>query len=380
MSAAGFPEPAVRARNVVVAVCLAVGGLVAAVLPYRIVIESPSFGGPRILTPGESVGIVVRAGVPWLARVDAAALLRAGSRVPLTLSGAESDGPVQTLTARVPLDCASGVWDLEVRAGAASALTRRSVAVLAIIPKRFTIAQITDLHIGYAPSSETLVERIVAEINRISPAVVVVSGDIANQGRWDEYRRATAILGRLDAPIVTVPGNHDRRGRAGYLSTFGTGLDAVRLGRWTIVRLDAGHGRDQFTLTQIRALERTLATAEPGRVIAVSHIPLAGRRSVKSRTAEVAELLQRYRVPLVLSGHLHYESAYFMGSAPADADVTHYVVTATAGGNLVAGPGEEAPVHGFRVITVDDDHIAAVTEHSIAPDGTDEAVDAGVRP
>jgi 3',5'-cyclic-AMP phosphodiesterase len=380
VSAVQFPAPAVRARDIVLAVCLVVGGLAAAVLPNRIAIDSPSLGGPRILTPGENVEIVVRAGVPWLASVDAATLVHDGSRVPLTLSGVESDGPVQRVTARVPLDCAPGVWDLEVQAGATTAATRRSVAVLATIPKRFTIAQITDLHIGYATWSEMLVERIVAEINRIGPAVVVVSGDIANQGRWEEYRRATEILGRLDAPIVTVPGNHDRRGRAGYLSTFGPGLATVRFGRWAIVRLDAGHGRDEFTLTQIRALERTLATTEPGCVIAVSHIPLAGRRSVKSRTAEVAELLERYRVPLVLSGHLHYETAYAMAGAPGAADTTRYVVTATAGGNLIAGPGEETPAHGFRVITVDDDHIASVTEHRIAPDGTDEADGAGARP
>ncbi len=380
MSAVRLPKPAIRVRDAAFAVCLAVSGLAVAVLPSRIVVESPTLGGPSILTPGGSVDIVVRGSVPWLTRADAATLLRGGSRVPLVVSAVESDGPVQRLRARVPGDCGPGVWDLVVRAGTASALTRRAVAVLASIPTRFTIAQITDLHIGYAPSSERLVERIVAEINRIGPALVVVSGDIADQGRWDEYRRAASILARLDAPIVTVPGNHDRRGRAGYLSTFGSGLAAVRFGRWTIVRLDAGHGRDQFTLTQIRALERTLATTEPGRAIVVSHIPLAGRRSVKTRTAEVAELLQRYHVPLVLSGHLHYESAYGMAGAPNPADTTHYVVTATAGGNLIAGPGEEAPVHGFRVITIDDDRIESVTQHTIAPDGTDEAGETGARP
>lgn len=370
MSASEVPGPAGRATHVALAVVLTTAALAVAVLPGGIAVVSPTLGGPRILTPGTTLEIVVQAGIPWLERVEAAALVHNGARVPLALTPG-GGGPIQRAVALVPGGCPPGVWDLEVRAGRAVALAPHSVAVRDEIPTRFAIAQITDLHIGYAASSELLVERIVAELNAIGPALVVVSGDIANSGRWDEYRRAADILARLTAPIVTVPGNHDRRGRAGYLSTFGANLDPVRFGRWTIVRLDAGHGRDEFTLTQVRALERQLAGAGPGRVILLSHIPLAGHRSVQARTAMVADLLGRYRVPLVLSGHLHYETSYLMSDLPDQAAPTRFVVTATAGGNLVAGRDGERPSHGFRIVTIDGDRVGETTEHRVGGDGSD---------
>jgi len=362
----------VRVRDAGFAACLAVGGLAWATLPGRIVLESPSLGGPRLLTPGDDVDVVVRVGMPWAMHVDAATLQHGDARVPLSLAPLDSDGPLQTIRVRVPAGCPPALYDLEVRAGAAAARTRRAVAVLARIPERFTIAQITDLHIGYRPGSEKLVGQIIDEINRLDPALVVVSGDIADHGRWDEYSRAETILGHLAAPIVTVPGNHDRRGRAGYLSTFGPLSTAVGFGRWTFVRMDAGHGRDEFTLSQIRFLARTLAATDSGRVIAVSHIPLAGKRSVRSRTAELADLLSRNHVPLLLSGHLHFDATYGMPGDPGTGGETRYVVTATAGGNLVPRDDLEVPMHGYQVIVVENGLIRSVTARHLMSDAPPE--------
>lgn len=90
------------------------------------------------------------------------------------------------------------------------------------------IAQITDTHIagwgkktfGVAPMAENLA-RCVAHINRLTPQpdVVLVTGDISNNGLRQELERAASILDNLHAPYYVIPGNHDDR--AALASVFG---------------------------------------------------------------------------------------------------------------------------------------------------------------
>ena len=82
------------------------------------------------------------------------------------------------------------------------------------------IAQISDSHIAagvkktfdVAPMAENLL-RCVSHINALKPTpdLVLVTGDITNDGTLAGAQRATIILGQLKAPYYIVPGNHDDR-------------------------------------------------------------------------------------------------------------------------------------------------------------------------
>ena len=82
------------------------------------------------------------------------------------------------------------------------------------------IVQISDLHItawdkktcGYAPTAENL-SLCVEHINQLSPPVdvVLVTGDITNEGNFEEAEQAANILSKLICPFYIVPGNHDSR-------------------------------------------------------------------------------------------------------------------------------------------------------------------------
>lgn len=82
------------------------------------------------------------------------------------------------------------------------------------------IAQISDLHItkkgtsayDIVPTSKNLAHCI-KHINELSPTVdvVLVTGDITNEGLAEETEYAKAILDNLDAPYFVTPGNHDNR-------------------------------------------------------------------------------------------------------------------------------------------------------------------------
>jgi len=359
-------QAAHRFRDTVLAVVLGVGALTWAVFPGNPVIESPSFGGPAILTPGSELPIVARVAVPWATVIDGITLESQARRVPLALLRPPARGARLSVLARVPQDCAPGIYDLVVKAGKHEARAHRSVAVLGSIPERFALAQITDLHFGYTAAGEASVQAIVDEVNRLGPALVLVTGDIAHNGRRPEYDRAQRVLDQLTMPIVFIPGNHDRRGWGAYLTRFGFPYHSVAFGRWTLLGLDCGHGRDEFTESQFRFVRRALDVAEPGRLIVLAHIPLAGKRSVRAHAGEVMELFERKRVPLVLSGHWHYGAEYGTGVAgPGRAQGgTQFVVTVAAGGWLVKKPSGSRDPRGFTLIAVEDGRITAVEAHS----------------
>ena len=90
------------------------------------------------------------------------------------------------------------------------------------------IAQISDTHIagwgkktfGVAPMAENLA-RCVEHINALQPQpdVVLVTGDISNDGLREEVERAATLLRQLRAPFYVIPGNHDDR--ATLVDVFG---------------------------------------------------------------------------------------------------------------------------------------------------------------
>jgi 3',5'-cyclic AMP phosphodiesterase CpdA len=82
------------------------------------------------------------------------------------------------------------------------------------------IAQITDTHIkangrlayGRVDTAEMLA-RCVEHLNGLSsgPDVALVTGDLVDKGRPEEYAVLRDLLAPLDMPLYVIPGNHDER-------------------------------------------------------------------------------------------------------------------------------------------------------------------------
>ena len=79
------------------------------------------------------------------------------------------------------------------------------------------IAQISDTHIALdAPDADQRLSDLaltVAAINELDPLpdAIVHTGDIAHNGRHDEYAVAAAILAKARAPVYVLAGNKDDR-------------------------------------------------------------------------------------------------------------------------------------------------------------------------
>jgi Icc protein len=78
------------------------------------------------------------------------------------------------------------------------------------------IAQISDLHLG-PQFVGSAYEQAAEEILGLNPDLVVVTGDLTENGVLREYRAAAEALAKLEGfPMLIVPGNHDYRS-TGYL-------------------------------------------------------------------------------------------------------------------------------------------------------------------
>ena len=67
--------------------------------------------------------------------------------------------------------------------------------------------QLSDLHFGRVDN--TLLEPLRERVHALQPHLVVVSGDLTQRAKPQQFREAKAFLDSLPKPQLVVPGNHD---------------------------------------------------------------------------------------------------------------------------------------------------------------------------
>jgi 3',5'-cyclic AMP phosphodiesterase CpdA len=70
-----------------------------------------------------------------------------------------------------------------------------------------TLVHLSDLHFGRVDAAT--LEPLRAAVRRLAPHVVVVSGDLTQRAKSNEFREAQRFLEQLPLPRIVVPGNHD---------------------------------------------------------------------------------------------------------------------------------------------------------------------------
>lgn len=200
------------------------------------------------------------------------------------------------------------------------------------------IDQISDLHMvaGNAERRARL-ERVVALLGagRPRPDLVVVTGDLADDGREESYREVGAILAGLDRPLRAVPGNRDHRANlrkvlGDFLPANGEGFlhYAEEVGGLRLIGLDSGNPPSQrggFCFTRQVWLEGTLAEAPATPTLLMLHhspFPTRMRDGSIGRQMEDADALESIlaRHPQViglLCGHLHRAETTLFAGRPA---------------------------------------------------------------
>ncbi len=69
------------------------------------------------------------------------------------------------------------------------------------------LVHISDIHFGRVDYA--VAKRIIEKINELNPDLLIVSGDLTQRARSEQFREAKEFLDKLPKPQIVVPGNHD---------------------------------------------------------------------------------------------------------------------------------------------------------------------------
>ncbi len=178
------------------------------------------------------------------------------------------------------------------------------------------VVHISDIHVNGSYYSKELEENVIGFIWELRPDIIVVTGDLTDNGYVQEYRDAVSFLRRLKTDkILVVPGNHDSR-NMGYVvfeKVFGTRYPFLRYRNIYIQGVDSsepdlddGHiGRLTYNMMRER-----LRDCEGVKIVALHHhlipVPGTGReRNIPVDAGDFLRVLLELGVGIVLSGHKH---------------------------------------------------------------------------
>jgi 3',5'-cyclic AMP phosphodiesterase CpdA len=231
-----------------------------------------------------------------------------------------------------------------------------------------TIVHLSDLHFGR--TDDALCEALTGAVRAAVPDVVVISGDLTQRARNEEFAQAHHFLETLPTPQIIVPGNHDvplynvfkrafaplaryKRHITGNLEPFYADEEIAIAGINTARSLTFKNGRINAEQLKRAAEQFTSRPPDITRII-VTHHPFEGRsvtgdEGIVGRARMALEAFSRTRVDVILSGHLHLNR---VGESAERYDVEGYSALLIQAGTAISTRRREE-TNSFNVIRID---------------------------
>ncbi|MEO8398687.1 MAG: metallophosphoesterase [Ignavibacteriaceae bacterium] len=234
------------------------------------------------------------------------------------------------------------------------------------------IIHISDLHFG--TEKKKIAEGLLADIKKISPDLVIVSGDLTQRARSNQFVKARKYLDKITFEKIVVPGNHDvplfdifrrflfplkryKKYITKNLQPFFEDNEIAVLGINTARSLTWKNGR--ISLEQIEEIENKLCKIDNSKLkIIVTHhpfIPPPGEPGIElvGRSVKAIEIIEKCKVGLLLAGHLHH--GYSGDVRPFYPSNKSPIISAQAG-TAISNRIRNEP-NAFNLITIDEKKI-----------------------
>lgn len=231
-----------------------------------------------------------------------------------------------------------------------------------------TLVHLSDLHFGRV--DQALLQPLRELVERIAADVVVISGDLTQRAKVEEFEAARAFLDALPGPQIVVPGNHDislynvlrrfARPLSRYRRYITDDLEPVFVddeiavvGMNTARSLTIKDGR--VSHEQIAAIRRRLAGLGPDVTrIVVTHHPFDlpdhfEKRNLVVRAPLAMEVFAETGVDILMAGHMHASHA---GSTAARYQIDEYAALVIQAGTATSTRGR-GEVNSFNVVRVE---------------------------
>ena len=235
-----------------------------------------------------------------------------------------------------------------------------------------TLVHLSDLHFGRVDAA--LLEPLRKLVHSIAPDVVVVSGDLTQRAKSEQFEEAKAWLDTLPGPQIIVPGNHDislynvfrrflqpltryKRYITDDLDPIFVDDEIAVLGVNTARSLTFKDGR--VNKEQVESIKEQLAGL-PNTVtrIIVTHHPFDLPKTydeddLVDRAPMAMKAFADCGVDLLLAGHLHTSHA---GSTSERYQMSEYAALVVQAGTATSTRGR-GEVNSFNVVRVERDRI-----------------------
>lgn len=235
-----------------------------------------------------------------------------------------------------------------------------------------TLVHLSDLHFGRVDPE--LLEPLRALVHKVAPDVVVVSGDLTQRAKSEEFEQARAYLDTLPGPQIVVPGNHDislynvlrrflapldryKRYITDDLSPVFIDDEIAVLGVNTARSLTFKDGR--VNEEQVAQIKQQLASlsADLTRII-VTHHPFDLPQSfdeddLVDRAPMAMQAFAESGVDVLMAGHLHASHA---GSTADRYVMNEYAALVIQAGTATSTRGR-GETNSFNVVRIDADKV-----------------------
>jgi outer membrane protein assembly factor BamB len=189
--------------------------------------------------------------------------------------------------------------------------------------QRFAV--LSDIHVVPGNKNNEMLKKAVEEVNNSNFDMVIVNGDLTNEGSDEQLANVKSILDQIKHPLYVLPGNHENNWSQSatktFVDLFGADRFVTEIDSLVVIGINCGPfmkmGDGHIKQEDLHWLKSTLdKMVTPGkRVLSFNHYPI--RENDLDNWQDYADILLQYPVIGHINGHYHSWKHYHIGDIEA---------------------------------------------------------------